>query len=115
MFAEWGGYSHRIPAQSGAVIKPHGGCNQVATTSLDFTGRLAAEGIQISMDGRGRALDNVFVERLWRTVKYEEVYLKDYETPREAMQGLETFFARYNERRQHQALAYQTPAAVYFS
>ena len=56
------------------------------------------------MDGRGRALDNVFVERLWRTVKYEEVYLKDYETPREAMQGLGTFFVRYNERRQHQAL-----------
>ena len=66
-------------------------------TSLDFTGRLAAAGIQISMDGRGRALDNVFVERLWRTVKYEEVYLKDYETPREAMQGLATFFVRYNE------------------
>ena len=56
-------------------------------TSLDFTGRLAAAGIQISMDGRGRALDNVFVERLWRTVKYEEVYLKAYETPHEAMQG----------------------------
>ena len=84
-------------------------------TSLDFTGRLAAAGIQISMDGRGRALDNVFVERLWRTVKYEEVYLKDYETPREAIQGLGTFFVRYNEWRQHQALAYQTPAAVYFS
>lgn len=84
-------------------------------TSNDFTGRLTAAGIRISMDGRGRALDNVFVERLWRTVKYEEVYLKDYETPREAMQGLGTFFVRYNERRQHQALAYQTPAAVYFS
>jgi putative transposase len=83
-------------------------------TSLDFTGRLASAGIQISMDGRGRALDNVFVERLWRTVKYEEVYLKDYETPREAMQGLATFFVRYNEWRQHQALGYQTPASVYF-
>lgn len=83
-------------------------------TSLDFTGRLAAAGIQISMDGRGRALDNVFVERLWRTVKYEEVYLKDYETPREAMQGLATFFVRYNKWRQHQALGYQTPASVYF-
>ena len=83
-------------------------------TSLDFTGRLAAAGIQISMDGRGRALDNVFVERLWRTVKYEEVYLKDYETPREAMQGLGTFFVRYNEWRQHQALDYRTPASVYF-
>jgi putative transposase len=84
-------------------------------TSLDFTGRLTAAGIQISMDGRGRALDNVFVERLWRTVKYEEVYLKDYETPREAMQGLSTFFVHYNERRQHQSLEYQTPASVYFS
>ena len=83
-------------------------------TSLDFTGRLTAAGIQISMDGRGRALDNVFVERLWRTVKYEEVYLKDYETPHEAMQGLATFFVRYNEWRQHQALGYQTPASVYF-
>ena len=83
-------------------------------TSSDFTGRLAAAGIQISMDGRGRALDNVFVERLWRTVKYEEVYLKDYETPHEAMQGLGTFFVRYNKWRQHQALGYQTPASVYF-
>lgn len=84
-------------------------------TSLDFTGRLAAAGIQMSMDGRGRALDNVFVERLWRTVKYEEVYVKDYETPREAIQGLATFFVRYNERRQHQSLDYRTPAAVYFN
>ena len=82
--------------------------------SIDFTGRLAAAGIQISMDGRGRALDNVFVERLWRTVKYEEVYLKAYETPHEAMQGVATFFVRYNEWRQHQALGYQTPASVYF-
>jgi putative transposase len=84
-------------------------------TSHDFTGRLVAAGIQISMDGRGRALDNVFIERLWRTVKYEEVYLKDYETPREAIQGLATFFVRYNERRQHQSLDYRTPAAVYFN
>src|SRR5918912_3518805 len=83
-------------------------------TSLEFTGRLAAAGIQISMDGQGRALDHVFVERLWRTVKYEEVYLKEYETPREAMQGLATFFVRYNEWRQHQALDYRTPAAIYF-
>jgi putative transposase len=83
-------------------------------TSIDFTGRLAAAGRPISMDGRGRALDNVFVERLWRTVTYEEVSLKDYETPREAMQGFATFFVRYNERRQHQSLKYQTPAAVYF-
>src|SRR5690242_5159399 len=65
-------------------------------TSVDFTERLVAAGIRISMDGRGRALDNVFVERLWRTVKYEEVYLQDYGTPREAIQGLERFFALYN-------------------
>jgi len=83
-------------------------------TSNDFTGRLTAAGIQMSMDGRGRALDNVFVERLWRTVKYEEVYVKDYETPREATQQLGRFFVRYNEQRQHQSLDYQTPAAVYF-
>jgi putative transposase len=84
-------------------------------TSTEFTSRLAGAGIQISMDGRGRALDNVFVERLWRTVKYEEVYLKDYETPREATRGLAQYFAFYNGQRLHQALAYQTPAAVYFS
>jgi putative transposase len=84
-------------------------------TSLDFTGRLAAAGSQISMDGRGRALDTVFVARLWRTVQYEEVYWKDYETPREAMEGLATFFVRDNEWRQHQALGYRTPAAIYFS
>jgi putative transposase len=82
--------------------------------SNDFTGRLAAAGIQLSMDGRGRALDNVFIERLWRTVQDEEVYVKDYETPREAMQRVGTCFVRYNEWRQHQARGYQTPASVYF-
>ena len=84
-------------------------------TSLAFTGRLASVGIQISMDGRGRARDNVFIERLWRSRKYEEVYVKDYETPAEAIQGLAQFFVRYNEWRQHQALGYRTPAAVYFN
>lgn len=84
-------------------------------TSTEFTSRLEAAGIRISMDGRGRALDNVFVERLWRTVKYEEVYLKDYETPREAMRGLAQYFAFYNGQRLHQALDYQTPTAVYFN
>ena len=66
------------------------------------------------MDGRGRALDNVFVERLWRAVKYEEIYLRDYRTPREAMQGLERFVQAYKRQRPQQALGYQTPAAVYF-
>lgn len=83
-------------------------------TSTEFTNRLEMAGIRISLDGRGRALDNVFVERRWRTVKYEEVYLKDYETPRQATREFGQYFAFYNEKRLHQALAYQTPAVVYF-
>src|SRR5256884_2039193 len=83
-------------------------------TSTDFTNRLKAADVRSSWDGRGRALDNIFVERLWRSVKYEEVSIKAYETPHEAMQGLATFFVRDNEWRQHQALGYQTPASVYF-
>jgi len=82
-------------------------------TSLEFTARLQAADVQISMDGRGRALDNIFVERLWRTVKYEEVYLKGYETVPGATRSLGDYFRFYNEERLHQALAYQTPAAVY--
>ena len=83
-------------------------------TSPQYLSRLQARGIQISMDGRGRALDNIFVERLWRTVKYEEVYLQCYETPRAARQGLTRYFHFYNHERPHQALGYRTPAAVYF-
>jgi len=82
-------------------------------TSGDFTGVLQKRGITISMDGRGRCLDNIFVERLWRTVKYEEVYLHDYQTPTEAYLGLKRFFEFYNTERFHQALNYQTPYAVY--
>lgn len=82
-------------------------------TSMEFTDCLTQRGILISMDGCGRALDNVFVERLWRTVKYEEVYLKDYLNVREAIDGLSCFFDFYNRRRLHQALGYQTPEAVY--
>jgi putative transposase len=82
-------------------------------TSCAFTERLRQGGIQISMDGRGRALDNVFVERLWRSVKYEEVYLREYNTVREARQGLQRYFGFYNDERLHQALGYRTPAAVY--
>ena len=83
-------------------------------TSDAFTGTLKAAGIAISMDGRGRALDNVFVERLWRNVKYERVYLHDYETVREAEQDIAAYFEFYNKARPHQSLDYQTPAEVYF-
>jgi putative transposase len=82
-------------------------------SSERFTGRLEASGIAISMDGRGRALDNVFVERLWRTVKYEDIYLKDYATAAELIQGLTRYFKFYDEERTHQALDYRTPWEVY--
>jgi putative transposase len=82
-------------------------------TSEAFTGRLEAAGIAISMDGRGRALDNVFVERLWRTVKYENIYLKDYATPDELIQGLTEYFTFYDQERFHQALGKRTPWEVY--
>lgn len=82
-------------------------------TSEAFTGRLEAAGIAISMDGRGRALDNVFIERLWRTVKYENIYLKDYATVDELIVGLTEYFTFYDEERVHQSLAKRTPWEVY--
>jgi putative transposase len=82
-------------------------------TSCAFTGILKEHEIAISMDGRGRALDNIFVERLWRSVKYEEVYLHDYETVPEAVKGLRRYFEFYNCERLHQSLDYKTPEAVY--
>jgi putative transposase len=82
-------------------------------TSTAFTDRLLARGIRISMDGRGRALDNIFVERLWRSVKYEEVYLHDYQQVPEAISGLGRYFDFYNGERLHQALGYRTPEAVF--
>ena len=82
-------------------------------TSVEFTGRLKAEGIQISMDGRGRALDNIFVERLWRSVKYEDIYLHDYATVAAVVAGLKVYFEFYNTKRQHQSLDYRTPEEVY--
>jgi putative transposase len=82
-------------------------------TSDDFTGILKDKGVAISMDGRGRCLDNIFVERLWRSVKYEEVYLHDYQTPSEAYLGLRQYFEFYNGERSHQALDYRTPYEVY--
>jgi len=84
-------------------------------TSPDFTGRLEAEGVRISMDGRGRVFDNVFIERLWRTVKYEEVYLHAYETVEEARRSLASYFIFYNTERLHSSLRYLTPREVYFS
>jgi putative transposase len=83
-------------------------------TAEAFTGKLLSVGVAVSMDGRGRGLDNVFVERLWRSVKYEDVYLKWYETVPELAQGLGRYFAFYNEERLHQALGYRTPADVYW-
>ena len=76
---------------------------------------LQTRDVQISMDGKGRALDNIFTERLWRTVKYEEVYLHEYATPRDARHGLERYFPFYNHERPHQALNYRPPAEVYFA
>lgn len=78
-----------------------------------FTGRLTAKGVKISMDGRGRALDNVFVERLWRSLKYEEVYIRDYADGAEAERGLGSYFQFYNRERRHQSLEWRTPEAVY--
>lgn len=82
-------------------------------TSPRYLERLQNENIKISMDGRGRALDNIFTERLWRTVKYEEVYLNEYDSPKEAYHQLATYFNFYNFERPHQALDYQAPAQAY--
>jgi putative transposase len=85
----------------------------VQFTAEAFSGRLLAAGAAVSMDGKGRCLDNVFVERLWRTVKYEELYLRCYETVPELERGLTGYFRFYNEERFHQSLGYRTPARVY--
>jgi len=85
----------------------------VQFTAAAWTGRLESAGVAVSMDGRGRCLDNVFVERLWRTVKYEDIYLWRYEAVPQLQQGLGRYFPYYNEERLHQALDYRTPAAVY--
>ena len=82
-------------------------------TSDAFTGMLLEQGIQVSMDGKGRYTDNIFVERLWRSIKYEEVYLKAYQNGREARAGIGTYLDFYNQERPHQALGYRTPAEVF--
>jgi putative transposase len=86
----------------------------VQFTSADFVGRLEKADVRISMDGKGRCFDNIFVERLWRSVKYEEVYLHDYETVGQARAGLGRYFTIYNEERLHPSLSYQTPSDVYW-
>jgi len=98
----------------------HYGCPQIFNTdqgcqftSEEFTGVLKQHAIQISMDGKGRWMDNVFVERLWRSVKYEEVYLKAYDSVAETRSSLGRYFNFYNTRRRHQGLGGQTPESVY--
>lgn len=85
----------------------------VQFTAEAWTGRLQSAGVAVSMDGKGRCLDNVWVERLWRTVKHEELYLKRYETVPLLQAGLKEYFPFYNEERRHQSLEYQTPGTVY--
>jgi len=87
----------------------------VQFTAHEFTATVERAEVQVSMDGRGRALDNIFVERLWRSVKYEDVYLKNYETVLELYTGLENYFRFYNHERPHQSLAYRVPSAVHFN
>ena len=82
-------------------------------TNEAFTDRLATAGVRISWEGRERALDNIFVERLWRSVKYEEVYLKDYDSVSEAIDGIGRYFRFYNTQRLHQSLGYRTPQQVF--
>jgi len=84
-------------------------------TSGEFTEKLEKAGIQISRDGRGRVFDNIFIERLWRTVKYEEVYIHSYDTVKEARESLDNYFRFYNSERLHQSLGYRTPQEVYLS
>ena len=85
----------------------------VQFTSHEFINVLTDAGIKISMDGKGRALDNIFVERLWRTVKYENIYLNEYETARDLLGGLEKYFFFYNHERLHESLAYKTPYEIH--
>ena len=104
-----------------ARVLENGSCNIFNTdqgaqfTSKGFTGLLKAHGIKISMDGKGRALDNIFVERLWRSVKYEWGYLHDWETVMDARNGFKEYFEFYNQERPHQSLNGQTPSMVHFA
>jgi putative transposase len=86
----------------------------VQFTSKDFTKKLEEEKIKISMDGKGRAIDNIFIERLWRSLKYEDVYLKEYQTVKEALINIRNYFDFYNQERPHQSLDYKTPDEIYY-
>lgn len=100
-------FTHGCPA----IFNSDQGCQ---FTSAAFTSRLEAAEVQISMDGRGRVFDNIFIERLWRTVKYEDIYLHDYRNGVDLERGLTTYFQFYNTDRPHQALDYRTPEQVHF-
>lgn len=97
-----------------AVAKIHNSDQGIQFTDRDYIAVLEENKIKISMDGRGRCMDNIFTERLWRTVKYENVYLNEYVDIGEAEQGLSEYFKFYNEKRRHQSLDYKTPAQIYF-
>ncbi len=84
-------------------------------TSRDFTRALEAREVKISMSGKGRCFDNILIERLWRSIKYEEVYIRRYETGKEAYNGLREYLKFYNEKRLHQSLDYRTPATAYYA
>jgi putative transposase len=98
-----------------SIPEIHNSDQGVQYTSQDYTDILKDHEIQISMDGRGRCFDNIFTERLWRTVKYEDIYLKSYRNLAEAQQGLTEYFDFYNNERRHQSLDRMTPADVYFN
>jgi len=93
----------------------HYSAEQKFQMAHEFTATVERAEVRVSMDGRGRALDNIFVERLWRNVKYEDVYLKKYETVSELSIGLTEYFRFYNHERPHQSLGYRVPSAVYFN
>src|ERR1700716_4168813 len=98
-----------LPRETWLVILRH----NPQFTSREYTGRLEEAGIAVSRDGRGRALDNVFVERPWRSVKYEDIYIKDYGQVSELESGLTAYFRFYDEDRPHQSLDYRTPGEVH--
>lgn len=102
-------------ALSTAIPKIHNSDQGVQFTDKEYIAVLEASGAAVSMDGRGRCMDNIFTERLWRTVKYENVFLKSYQNITEAKSGLAEYFPFYNTKRRHQSLDYQTPESVYFA